>query len=195
MQSIGWRGTVGAELFDSFLRETIVSLFGIGSASADSWLPRSRMRAMASKKGHLILLAVILAALGEAQGERLPIKSYGTPDGLGSSFIEFILQDSHRYLWVCTRDGLSRFDGYIFKTYRTSDGLPVPNVSSIVENADGTFWVTTNGGGVCKFDPAGKVASESKNGSLFATYSLGNSDFSNRANIVYKQGEPRLGRY
>ena len=147
------------------------------------------------------VLAFILVWLGSSVvvsvptfAERFPIKTYGTPEGLGSSFIERIFQDSHGYLWVCTRDGLSRFDGYSFKTYKTSDGLPVPNVSSILENDDGTFWVTTNGGGVCKFDPGGKTLSSSrnKNASLFTNYSLGNNDFSNRANMVYRDKQGRI---
>ena len=119
------------------------------------------------------------------------IKTYGTPDGLGSSFIECIIQDSRGFLWVCTRDGLSRFDGYKFTTYKTSNGLPVPDATAILENEDGTFWVTTNGGGICKFDPAGKIRpnSRKKNGALFTTYSLGSSDNANRANTIYKDDE------
>jgi ligand-binding sensor domain-containing protein len=144
------------------------------------------------------ILFLILASLGglvyasvPSFAERFPIKTYGTPDGLGSSFIECIAQDSRGFLWVCTRDGLSRFDGYKFTTYKTSDGLPVPDVSAILENEDGTFWVTTNGGGICKFDPAGKIRpnSRKKNGALFTTYSLGSSDYANRANIIYKDGD------
>jgi ligand-binding sensor domain-containing protein/two-component sensor histidine kinase len=129
-----------------------------------------------------------------AIAERFPVKTYGTPDGLGSSFINGIIQDSRGFLWVCTRDGLSRFDGHKFKTYKTSDGLPIPAVTAILENQDGTFWVTTNGGGVCKFNPAGRKAASSNDhgGTLFTTYRLDKSELSNRVNQLYRDSEKRI---
>jgi ligand-binding sensor domain-containing protein/signal transduction histidine kinase len=125
--------------------------------------------------------------------ERFPIKTYGTPEGLGSSFIESIIQDSRGYLWVCTRDGLSRFDGYKFTTYKTSDGLPIPHVNDILENDDGTFWVATNGRGLVKFDPAGKTRSTSrdKGGVLFTAHPLGGDNLI-RADVIYKDREGRI---
>ncbi|HXI62499.1 MAG TPA: two-component regulator propeller domain-containing protein [Pyrinomonadaceae bacterium] len=39
----------------------------------------------------------------------MPIKVYASADGLGSSYINNLMRDSRGFLWVCTRDGLSRF--------------------------------------------------------------------------------------
>ena len=50
-------------------------------------------------------------ASGVALAERLPIKSYTSADGLGSSFVNYLMRDSRGFMWFCTRDGLSRFDG------------------------------------------------------------------------------------
>ncbi|HKR58856.1 MAG TPA: two-component regulator propeller domain-containing protein, partial [Pyrinomonadaceae bacterium] len=149
---------------------------------------------------HRILFLILAWLAGSmvvsvpTSAERFPIKTYGTPDGLGSSFIESIIQDSHGYLWVCTRDGLSRFDGYKFTTYKTGDGLPIPHVNANLENDDGTFWVATNGGGICKFDPAGKTRSNSrdKDGTLFTTYTLGSDTIQVRADVIFKDKEGRI---
>ncbi len=54
--------------------------------------------------GFLLLMFAVRA-------ERLPIRIYTSADGLGSSFVSYLMRDSHGFLWFCTRDGLSRFDG------------------------------------------------------------------------------------
>src|SRR4029453_7800564 len=89
-----------------------------------------------------------------AYAERPAIKAYTTADGLPSTFVQHILQDSRGFLWFSTRDGLSRFDGYRFVTYSTNHGLPVPTINFLLERRDGTYWVATNGGGACRFNPS-----------------------------------------
>jgi streptogramin lyase len=49
--------------------------------------------------------------------ERLPVKIYTTADGLGHNSVNRIVRDSRGFLWFCTLEGLSRFDGYSFTTY------------------------------------------------------------------------------
>jgi len=70
----------------------------------------------------LILLSVIFFYLAsvdlDVRAERLPIRVYTSADGLGSSFVSYLILDSRGFLWVCTRDGLSRFDGARFVTYQ-----------------------------------------------------------------------------
>lgn len=62
----------------------------------------------------LTALGLYLLASVSVQAERLPIKTYTTADGLVSNQICRIVRDSRGYLWFCTEDGLSRFDGYTF---------------------------------------------------------------------------------
>src|SRR5215471_8366700 len=90
-----------------------------------------------------------------ARAERLPIKSYTTADGLESSFVQRILQDSRGFMWFCTRNGLSRFDGNQFTTYNREHGLPHSTINFLLESSTGVYWVATNGGGVCRFNPSG----------------------------------------
>jgi len=47
---------------------------------------------------------------------------YDTYDGLASEFVSSVDQDSLGFIWVQYYGGLSRFDGYNFKTYRYNAG-------------------------------------------------------------------------
>src|SRR5262249_23430879 len=86
------------------------------------------------------------------QAERLPIKVYTTVDGLASNQINKIVRDSRGFLWFCTTDGLSQFDGYTFTNYGTEQGLPHRDVSDFLETRSGEFWVATDAG-VVRFNP------------------------------------------
>ena len=88
-------------------------------------------------------------------GGRLPIRSYTTADGLADNHVKRIRSDSRGFLWFCTDEGLSRFDGHAFTSYTTRDGLPHPWVNDLLQTRDGAYWVATDGG-VCRIDPSGK---------------------------------------
>lgn len=126
-----------------------------------------------------------------AGAEQLPIKSWTTADGLADNGINRIRQDSHGYLWICTNDGLSRFDGYQFTNYTTAHGLPHPSLSNLLEARDGTYWLATDGG-VCLFDPDGTPAPYRPNAAtgpanrrpMFIVYRLGDRVESNYVNNI-----------
>jgi ligand-binding sensor domain-containing protein len=104
-----------------------------------------------------VWLAVLLIAPAALPAKRLPIRTYTTADGLARDHIHCIRQDSHGFLWFCTEEGLSRFDGYQFTTYRTEQGLPSNSVTDFLETRGGLYWIAT-AGGVCRFDPSGAPA-------------------------------------
>src|SRR5688572_23553511 len=89
----------------------------------------------------LALLAIAAPALVRA--ERLPVKIFTTADGLANNVVNRIVRDSRGYLWFCTREGLSRFDGYGFTTYGIEDGLPDAVVNDLVETRQGNYWIAT----------------------------------------------------
>ncbi|MGA2591005.1 MAG: hypothetical protein ABSH32_13885 [Bryobacteraceae bacterium] len=51
------------------------------------------------------------------------MRIYTTADGLAGNTIDRIVTDSHGFLWFCTREGLSRFDGYQFYNFGVAQGL------------------------------------------------------------------------
>lgn len=109
---------------------------------------------MKSKRFSLIaclLLGALLGMAGAARSEHLPIKIYTSADGLGSGFIDFLMRDSRGFMWFCTRDGLSRFDGSQFVTYQIGDETAA-GVEAIYEARNGVYWIGTTGG-LYRFNP------------------------------------------
>lgn len=112
------------------------------------------------KPGTLVRLAAwtfgwLLAVSSGAAAEHLPIKTYTTADGLSHNVVNRIVRDSRGFLWFCTREGLSRFDGYSFTNYGIEQGLPSALINDLLETSEGVYWVAT-AGGMCRFNPLGK---------------------------------------
>ena len=99
-----------------------------------------------------LLLTLLLGTSGRGQAERLPIKTYTSTDGLASDGVNRIVRDSRGFLWFCTSEGLSRFDGYKFTNYGTDQGLPNRQVNDFLETRNGVYWVATSRG-LCRFNP------------------------------------------
>jgi signal transduction histidine kinase/ligand-binding sensor domain-containing protein len=88
-----------------------------------------------------------------AAGERLPLRCWEVRDGLAGSTVHAIRQDARGYLWVGTGEGLSRFDGYSFRSFGVADGLGHPVVNDVAEDDGGRLWMATNGGGISLLTP------------------------------------------
>src|SRR5882762_3771291 len=102
-----------------------------------------------------IVVPLAIALLSSvARAERLPLKAYTVADGLAHNEINKIVRDSRGFLWFCTANGLSRFDGYTFTNYGTEQGLPHVNVTDFLETRNGELWVATYGG-LVRFNPKG----------------------------------------
>ena len=119
---------------------------------------RARQSRAAFLAAPALLSWLLLSAMASsAMAERLPLRKFTTEDGLAHARVRRIVRDPRGFLWFCTVDGLSRFDGAEFVTYRTSDGLPDPWVTDVLATRDGAYWVATNAG-VAIFDPLARPA-------------------------------------
>ena len=153
------------------------------------------MRAMVGKDRPasfrvVLLMSLLLIASTGARAEQLPVKTYTIADGLAHDEIRKIFQDSHGFLWFCTTDGLSRFDGYRFTTYTAKNGLAFSYISDMLESHSGVYWISTNGGGVSRFDPSASaragVTAGGKTDPLFITYQISDDSNANKVNTVYE---------
>ena len=115
--------------------------------------------------------------------ELLPIRSYSTADGLAADRIDKIVADSRGFIWFCTPEGLSRFDGYRFKNFGVAEGLPNRSVNTLLETRSGEYLVGTDGG-LCRFRPGG-------DGKL-TTYLPGNTRYENSVNAVIEDSAGRI---
>ena len=80
-----------------------------------------------------------------------------TNDGLANNRVKAIFQDSKGFIWFGTDDGLSRYDGYQFKTYSftpfDSCSLRGHFITAITQDKQGKLWIGTFNEGVYSFDP------------------------------------------
>ncbi len=96
---------------------------------------------------------MILCACVSVRTEILPVKAFTSADGLGSSFVNYITTDSKGFLWVCTRDGLSRFDGSRFINYQLDAPDAAPGIENLFELKNGKYIIGSTGG-MFVYDPA-----------------------------------------
>lgn len=139
---------------------------------------------IAPKFALIFLLASLLVFFSSADGEHLSVKTYTIADGLARDYVNRIKQDPDGYIWFCTSEGISRFDGYSFKNYGTGEGLPHRNVSDILVMHDGTYLFGTEGG-LVQFDPEQIDA----NGSHFTRIDLGSDANSNAVTAIVEDGD------
>ena len=127
----------------------------------------------------LVLLAVV------AWAEKLPLRTYTASDGLAHNAVNRIVRDSRGYLWFCTSEGLSRFDGYEFHSYRQRDGLPHRDVRDFLETKNGEFWIATSGG-LCRYYP--KHAGRDR----FHAYPIKDDDRASAVNVLLEDRQGRI---
>lgn len=97
----------------------------------------------------VLLWAVSFCSLPLA-AQKLDFERLSSELGLSQNMVKCILQDSKGFLWVGTKDGLNRFDGYRFTTFRYApfDSLSISgnSIEHILEDRGGRFWVVTDNG-------------------------------------------------
>ncbi|MBE2206178.1 MAG: response regulator [Saprospiraceae bacterium] len=77
--------------------------------------------------------------------------------GLSQGMIFDILQTRDGFLWIATKAGLNRYDGYNFKVFNNNPfdpySLAENTVTKLFEDSRGLLWVGTEGKGVDVYDP------------------------------------------
>ena len=117
------------------------------------------------------LIALVLFLPSIAKAERLPVKTYTVADGLLRDNVLKIKQDSRGFLWFCTDEGVSRFDGEGFTNFTTDDGLPDRHANDFLETRDGAIYLATDKG-LARLNPNGIRGS--KDNPLFSVFLTGN---------------------
>src|SRR2546425_9152250 len=150
----------------------------------------ARSKNKAARMRIILPALVVLLLPWLAKPERLPLKSYTVADGLAHNVINKIVRDSRGFLWFCTEEGLSRFDGYNFTNYGTNEGLPHPAVNDLLETRVGEYWVAT-GGGLVRFNPKGIPSGHV----VYARDSPADAPNPPMFTVVIPDGADRYGKY
>jgi signal transduction histidine kinase/ligand-binding sensor domain-containing protein/DNA-binding response OmpR family regulator len=99
---------------------------------------------------NFFIALIFLPVLSFAQRPSLNFEHFATHEGLSQINVNCIIQDSRGFMWIGTRNGLNRYDGYKFIVYRydSNDEHSLSNnmVNDLVEDADGNVWVATSNG-------------------------------------------------
>jgi len=113
-------------------------------------------RTMVSYRYLCVLLFLFFSTLAYPQSEHLSFEHLGTAQGLSQSNVICTLQDSRGFMWFGTREGLNRYDGYLFTVYKNKIGddksLANNMINAIVEDEKGYLWIGTWGGGLDRYD-------------------------------------------
>ena len=141
-------------------------------------------KSMSVTHSKLLLFFFLLLSAISVHAEQLPIRTYTAADGLAQNLVLRIVRDSRGYLWFCTGEGLSRYDGYKFTNYTTDQGLPHRSIRDLLETRTGRYWLAT-GGGLVLFDPdAAKFRTEKR--TMFTTYRLPTDELGKGITVLYE---------
>jgi ligand-binding sensor domain-containing protein/two-component sensor histidine kinase len=103
-------------------------------------------------------VVIILIFFAVSFAELLPVKTYTVADGLLRDNVAKIRRDSRGFLWFCTAEGVSRFDGVAMTNFTVADGLPERNAEDFLETRSGTIYIATDQG-LARLNPHGIRAS------------------------------------
>lgn len=77
--------------------------------------------------------------------------NFSIKDGLPQPYVYSIIQDKNGYLWIGTSNGLSRFNGFDFKTFTTNDSLSDNFITCSFKNGT-DIWFGHMKGQVTRFN-------------------------------------------
>lgn len=79
-------------------------------------------------------------------------ESISTAQGLSQGMVFDLLQDTEGFIWVATKNGLNRYDGYTFKIFANDpynpNSLSSNTILKLFEDSKGRIWVGTENAGL-----------------------------------------------
>lgn len=103
----------------------------------------------------LIIFCLLLCVNTNAQQGAQP-EAITTDDGLSQGMIYDILQDKEGFLWIATKDGLNRYDGYEFKVFTNDPNDPWSisgnTIIKLFEDSAGRIWAASDNAGLSIYD-------------------------------------------
>ncbi len=106
----------------------------------------------------LLLINILLLFYACAWGQHndLKFEHIDIHQGLSNNQVRCVLQDSYGFLWIGTRDGLNRYDGYKFVIYspdnQDSTSLLANEILCMAEDEQKRLWIGTLTGGLFLYD-------------------------------------------
>jgi ligand-binding sensor domain-containing protein len=151
-------------------------------------LVRGVARPIAMASSLVVTPAALLMCADPVHAQQHIVHTYTVADGLPSDRTSSVVTDRDGFVWICTANGLARFDGAEITSYGVEDGLPDPNVNHFLHARSGTRWAATNGGGVARLVPG----TPGPDGRVFRAFAVGSSPRSMRVNVLFETRDGTL---
>ena len=105
----------------------------------------------------LLLPRFVFADFGIFRAENYTVRNWNIFSGLPSDSITMLYQDSKKYIWIGTFDGLIRYNGRSFQTFdaTTTPGFDAHSAHYMLEDGDGALWIGTENEGLARFSDGG----------------------------------------
>ena len=101
-----------------------------------------------------LLFLVLCPLFSTGQEKSLFFRHLTTNEGLSHNSVYSINEDDYGFMWIGTRSGLNRFDGYSFKIYdNNNSGLRNAYINTIFKDSRGRMWIGTQEGGLADITP------------------------------------------
>ncbi len=89
----------------------------------------------------LLLLLPLLSAAQSQSPLSAKVRYWTMANGLSSNEVYAVTMDQRSVLWIATKFGLNRFDGYEFKVYTADDGLYSNHISDLFMEKGRFLWL------------------------------------------------------
>ncbi|MCD9016713.1 hybrid sensor histidine kinase/response regulator [Parachryseolinea silvisoli] len=109
-------------------------------------------------KKYLLIGVAWLSIVHAIHAQKLVFKykNMSSTQGLSVNNATCVLQDRKGFIWIGTRDGLNKYDGYTFTIYRRNheDSTSIGGnfILSVKEDQQGNLWIGTYDGGLSKYE-------------------------------------------
>ena len=90
---------------------------------------------------YLILLLAAICFLPDAWPQNNIQDHIDINNGLPSNHVYYLLKDRNGYLWIATKNGVMKYNGYELRKFDVSDGLPNNDVWALYEDRKGRIWL------------------------------------------------------
>ena len=110
------------------------------------------MRAFYTRLTAILIFAGVVLNINSSAQNPPGYETISTAQGLSQGMVFDILQDAEGFLWVATKNGLNRYDGYSFKVFANDPynarSLSSNSIVKLFEDARGRIWVGTENSGL-----------------------------------------------
>ncbi len=96
-----------------------------------------------------LLMQAAVELTAQPAFQNIRFERIGVRQGLSQNTVLCIFQDSHGFIWMGTRDGLNRYNGYDFDVFRkdgTPSGIGGNLIEAIAQDKNGDLWIATQNG-------------------------------------------------